>query len=156
MGEGVAVDLTPKEPEEPITVEDIEWYEDEIEEDDVVMLHTGWDEYYGRTPEYLFEFPYLTGDAAQYLADLNVKAVGTEGVSVGGWTDEVDTHGPATDVGADESHLPLLEQDIIPIEEVRNLDEVSEGATVRRAYFFFPPLNFEGTGGSSVRAFAFL
>jgi kynurenine formamidase len=156
MGEGVAVDLTPKEPAEAITVADIERFEDRIEPDDVLMLHTGWDGYYGLTREYLFEFPYLTAEAAQYCADLDLKAVGTEGASVGGWVGDVPAHGPSTDVGADESHLPLLENDIIPIEEVRNLDRVLDGAESRRAYFFFPPLNFQGTSGSSVRAFAFL
>lgn len=154
MGEGVVLDLTPKEPEEAITRADIEAYEDEVRPRDVVMLHTGWDEYYGQTPEYLFEFPYLTGEAAEYLVSLDPKAVGTEGASVGGWADEVPVHGPATDVHPADSHLPLLENDIIPIEELRNLDTVLDGADTRRASFFFPPLNLQGTGGSSVRAFA--
>ena len=76
MGEGVVIDLTPKEPEEPITRADIEAYESDIQPGDVVMLHTGWDEYYGQTPEYLFEFPYLTGEAAEYVVSLDPKAVG--------------------------------------------------------------------------------
>jgi len=156
MGEGVAVDLAPKEPESPITVEELERFESEIEPGDVVMLHLGWDEYHGRTEEYLFEFPYLTGEAARYLADLGPKAVGTDGASVGGWVDEVPAHGPATDVGPDESHLPLLENDIIPIEELRNLDRVLDGDRTRRAFFCYPPLNFHGTSGGPVRAFAFL
>jgi kynurenine formamidase len=154
MGEGVVIKLTPKEPEEAISRDDIEAYRDEIKPGDVVMLHTGWDEYYGQTPEYLFEFPYLTGEAAEYLASFDPKAVGTEGASVGGWYDEVPAHGPATDVHPADSHLPLLENDIIPIEEVRNLDQVLDGADCRRADFFFPPLNVQGTGGCSVRAFA--
>jgi kynurenine formamidase len=70
MGEGIVLDLAPKEPEAPITVEELEPFVDDIDSDDVVMLHTGWDQYHGRTPEYLFEFPYLTGEAAQYLAGL--------------------------------------------------------------------------------------
>lgn len=156
MGPGIVIDITPKEPEEAIDPADIEPFEDEIEPNDVLMLHSGWDQYHGRTPEYVFEFPYLTGVTSQYLADLNVKAVGTEGASVGGWDGEVSNHGPETDVGADESHLPLLENDIIPIEEVRNLDQVLDGADSRRAYFFYPPLNFHDTSGGSVRAFAFL
>lgn len=156
MGPGVALDLTPKEPEEPITVDDLEQYDDEINEGEVVMLHTAWDQYYGNSPEYAFEFPYLTAEAAEWFADRGPKAVGTEGASVGGWTGEVPGHGPATDVGADESHLPLLENDIIPVEEVRNLDKVLDGADSRRAYFCYPPLNLQGTSGSSVRAFAFL
>lgn len=156
MGPGVALDLTPKDPGDPITVSDIEAYRDEIMENDVVMLHTGWDEYYGRTPEYLFEYPYFTGETAQYLADCGIKAVGTEGMSVAGWTGDAPAHGPTTDVGADESHVPLLDNDVIPIEEVRNLDQVLDGADTRRAYFLFPPLNYHGTSGSAVRCVALL
>ncbi len=157
MGEGVVVDLTPKEPEASITVSELEPFEDDIEAGDVVMLHTGWDQYHGRTPEYLFEFPYLTADAAEYLASLQPKAVGTDGASVGGWAGEADAHGPATtDTMPDESHLPLLENDILPIEELRNLGEVLDGADSRRAYFLYPPINYQGTSGASVRAFAFL
>jgi kynurenine formamidase len=156
MGPGVVVNITPKSPGDPITVSDIEAYEDELNKNDVVMLHTGWDKYYGRTPEYLFEFPYLTGESAQYLANLDLKAVGTEGMSVAGWGGNVPAHGPTTDVGADDSHVPLLENDVIPIEEVRNLGKVLDGSDSRRAYFFYPPLNYHGTSGSAVRCFAFL
>lgn len=156
MGEGVVLDLTPKEPEAAITREELAAFEEEIEPNDVVMLYTGWDQYHGRTPEYLFEFPFLTGDAARYLASLDPKAVGTDGASVGPWVDEAPAHGPATtETTPDESHLPLLENDIIPIEELRNLDRVLDGATTRRAYFLYPPLNYQESSGSSVRAFAF-
>lgn len=156
MGPGVALDLSDIEPEGTITVPRLEEFEEHINEDEVVMLHIGWNQHYGLTPEYLFEFPALTGDAAQWLANRNVKAVGTEGASVGGWVDEVPAHGPATDVHPAESHLPLLENDILPVEEVRHLDKVLQGAETRRAFFFYPPLNFNGTSGSMVRAFAFL
>ena len=157
MGEGVVLDLAPKDPEAAITVEELSVFEDEIEPNHVVMLHTGWDQYHGRTPEYLFEFPYLTAEAAEYLASLDPKAVGTDGASVGGWADEAPAHGPATtETMPDESHRPLLENDIIPIEELRNLGEVLDGAETRRAYFLYPPLNYQDTSGASVRAFAFL
>ncbi len=155
MGPGVVVDLTPKETAEPITAEELEPFAETIEPNDVIMLHTGWDEHYGRTPEYLFEFPHLTGAASEYLAELEPKAVGIDTPSVGGWIGEMPNHGPATDVHPADSHLPLLENDIIPIEELRNLGEVLDGADSRRAEFFFPPLRFQGTGGGSVRAFAF-
>jgi arylformamidase len=156
VGRGVVLDLTPAAPGEPITVADLEQHEEQIREDDVVMLHNGWDEYYGRTPEYLFEWPYLTGESAQYLSELEPKAVGIDGMSVAGWGDEVPAHGPTTDVSAADSHVPLLENDVLPIEEVRNLGQVLEGRATRRAYFLYPPLNFQGTSGSSVRCFAFL
>lgn len=156
MGPGVVIDLTPKEPEEPITPADIKPYEDVIEPDDILLLHTGWDQYYGRTEEYLFEFPYLKGETAEYLAGLQPKAVGTEGASVAGWKGEVPNHGPATDVPPEDSHLPLLENDILAIEELCNLETVLDGDSHQRASIFYPPLNFHDTSGSSVRAFAIL
>lgn len=156
MGSGIVIDITPKEPEEPITPGDIEPYEDHIRPDDILLLHTGWDQYYGRTPEYLFEFPYLTGEAAEYIATLDPKAVGTEAASVAGWTGEVPNHGPTTDVPPEASHLPLLENDILAIEELRNLDAVLDGDDYQRAAIFYTPLNFRDTSGSSVRAFAII
>jgi hypothetical protein len=45
-------------------------------------------------------------------------------------------HGPSTDVQADESNLPLLENDVNLLEGLRNPD----GESARRAYFCFPPL----------------
>jgi len=156
MGEGVVLDLTPLEPAEPIEPDHLEPFADEIREGDVVVLYTGWDEYYGLTPEYLMKYPFLSGEGSQYLADLNPKAVGIDTPSVAGWGEEVPAQGPVTDIGGDESHVPLLENDIIPIEELRNLDRVLDGADTRRADFFYPPLRFEGTGGASARAFAFV
>jgi kynurenine formamidase len=155
MGEGVVLDMTDVGNSAAITVDEIDRYEDAIDTGDVVMLNTGWDRYYGTTDEWMFEFPHLSGEASEYLADLNPKAVGIDTPSVGGWYDEVPGHGPSTDVHPADSHLPLLENDVIPIEELRNLDSVRGDAATRRAKFFYPPLNFQDTSGSSVRAFAF-
>jgi kynurenine formamidase len=133
MTEGIVLDLTPKSPGDAITVDDLKPYDAEIRSVDPVMLHTGCDEHYGRTTQYLFEFPYLTGDAASYLADHDLDAVGTEAPSVGGWTDTVPNHGPTTDVPPAASHRPLLEQDVLPIEELRNLDLVLDGTDAQEA-----------------------
>jgi kynurenine formamidase len=99
------------------------------------MLHTGWDKYHGRTQEYLFEFPHLSKEAAKYLASKKPKAVGIDTLSVGGREGEVPAHGPTANVGADESHLPLLENNILPIEELRNLGSVLQEDEARRAMF---------------------
>jgi kynurenine formamidase len=156
MGEGVVLDMTDVGNSGTIGVDDITRYEDDIEPGDVVMLHTGWDQYYGNTPEWMFEFPHLSGEASEHLAGLDAKAVGIDTPSVGGWYDEVPAHEPSTDVHPADSHLPLLENDILPIEELCDLDQVRGDSPTRRAYFLYPPLNFRNTSGSSVRAFAFL
>jgi kynurenine formamidase len=156
MGEGIVIDVSPKKPGGHVTEDDIDQYAGEINAEDVVMLHTGWDEHYGRTTEYLFEYPFLHPDAAQRLADLEIKAAGIDSMSFGGWTFEAPNHGPATDISARDSHEPLLGNDIVLIEELRNLDKVLEGESSNRAYFCFPPLNYQSTGGGNTRAFAIL
>jgi len=156
QGEGVVLDLAPMEPAEQITVGHLEPFADDVERGDVVILHTGWDRHYGHTPEWLFEFPHLTGPAAAHLAEAGATAVGVDTPSVGGWADEAPGHGPSTDVDPADSHLPLLENDVVTIEELRNLDAVLDGAETRRAYFSFLPLNIQGTSGSPVRAVAYL
>ncbi len=154
MGEGTVIDLSDRSIGEPITPDELEPYADVITEDEVLMLYTGWDEHYGLRPEYLFEYPFLTDTAAQYLGDRQPKAVGIDTISVAGWDGEVPAQEPVTDIGGDESHLPLLENNIIPIEELRNLDQVLDGADKRRAFFSYVPLRFKGAGGSPVRAYA--
>ena len=154
VGEGVALKLAPMNPAEQITVDHLKPYADAIEENDVVMLHTGWDQYYGHTSEWLFEFPHLTRDASQFIADAGAKAVGVDTrASAGGGRDA----GPRAEHRRDpaDSHLPLLENDVIPIEELRNLDQVLDGADTRRAFFSYLPLNIQNTSGCSVRAVAY-
>lgn len=154
-GPAVVLDLTPCENAETITPDRLEPFADDIEDGDVVLLHTGWDQYHGRTPEWLFEFPHLSEAAAEWLADSGASVVGIDTPSVGGWYDEAPNHGPSTDVHPEDSHLPLLSADVLTLEELCNLDTVLDGADSRRTYALFPPLNFRNTSGSSVRAFAF-
>jgi len=156
MGEGVVLDMTDVGNAAAITVEQIQRYEDAIQPGDVIMLNTGWDQYHGHTNEWYFEFPHLTREASEYLRDLDPKAVGIDTQSVGGWYDDAPNHEASTDVHPEDSHLPLLSNDILTVEELANLDEVRDGADTRRAFFLYPPLNLQNTSGSSVRAFAFL
>lgn len=155
IGEGVVLDVSGGEPGDPIGPEDVEPLLANIREGDVVFLHTGWDEHYG-TPEYVFEYPFLSAETAQVLAETEPSAVGTDALSLAGWAETVPEHGPTTDVLPEQSHVPLLERGIIVVEELTNLDKVLKGRSGRRARFFFPPLKLRGTGGAPVRAFAVL
>lgn len=156
MGEAIVLNLTPCENTETLTADRLEPFADDVEPGDVVLLHTGWDRYHGRTPEWLFEFPHLAEDAATWLADRGASVVGIDTPSVGGWYEEAPNHGPTTDVPPEDSHLPLLTEDVLALEELCNLDALLDGGDTRRAYACFPPLNFQDTSGSSVRAFAFV
>jgi len=154
FGTGVVLDLAGRESGEPITESELSPFIDSLESVDVAMLHTGWDQYYGKTTEWVFEFPFLTADAASLLGSLDLDAVGIDTPSVGGWTGEAPAHGPTTEISAASSHLPLLENDVLPVEELTNLDAVLDGADARKAEFGYLPLRFDEAGGSPVRAFA--
>jgi len=57
MREGVILNLSQRDNQITIDESKLREFDAEIQANDVVMLHTRWDQYYGRTPEYLFEFP---------------------------------------------------------------------------------------------------
>jgi arylformamidase len=157
MGEGVVVDLSYKKPKEEITVEDLETYDGDIQTGDVLMLHTGWDKRLGFNAEYLFEWPFLVEDTAQYVVHRGVKAVGVDTLSVGGWGSDVPGHGPTTRSESNaETHRVLLGAGILLVEALANLDQVLDGARARRAYFIYVPIAIQGAEGGPCRALALL
>lgn len=143
MGPGVFCDLRHKAPDTPITVEDLAPYLPLMEKGDVAVLNTGFGPKRAMTDEYLHRWPYLSGPGAEALVKAGVKAVGIDGLSVGGW-------------GSPEkgrpSHLVLLEAGVIAIEEVLVPDELMDGK--KRLVSFFPLL-FRGCSGSPVRMVAY-
>jgi len=156
-GEGVVIDLSYKRAKEEITVEDLKVYDDEIRTGDVLMLHTGWDKRIGFNPEYLFEWPYVVEETAEYLVRKEVKAVGVDTLSVGGWDGELPGHGPIARRGSPaETHRILLGAGIILVEALRNLDKVLAGARSRRAYFIYASIAIQGAEGGPCRALALL
>jgi arylformamidase len=157
VGSGVVLDLSTKQPGESITIADLNPYHDQIQPRDVVMLYTGWDTRVGFTPEYLFEYPYLVEDTAAYLVSRNIKALGVDTLSVGGWDEQVPGHGPTAPTGSNRAtHRCLLAAQIILIETLCNLGHVLDGAAARRAYFIFAPLKIQGAEGGPCRALALL
>ena len=157
VGEGVVINLSYKKPKEEITVEDVKAFGHEIKVDDVLMLHTGWDKKLGYNPEYLFEWPYLVEETAEYLVEKQVKALGVDTLSVGGWDGDTPGHGPVAGPGSGaRTHHILLGAGIILIETLRNLDRVLAGARSRRAHFVFAPIAFQGAEGGPCRALALL
>jgi kynurenine formamidase len=103
-----------------------------------VLLHTGWDEYWGG--EGMGRHPYLTADAARRLVAAGVTLVGTDALNVDG-TDEPGT----------AAHETLLGADVLIVENLTNLGALAAGRAHRCA---FVPLRLLGADGSPVRAFA--
>ncbi|MGO0059826.1 cyclase family protein [Brevibacillus fluminis] len=76
-GTGVVVDI-PKGKWEKITAEDLANATPVIQEGDIVIIHTGWHKYWGDNRKYFAYSPGLTREAAEWLRDKKVKAVGVD------------------------------------------------------------------------------
>jgi kynurenine formamidase len=150
------IDLTRKKAAEEITKKDLEKHEHDIRKDEVLLIRTGWDKKLGLTPEFLFEWPYIGVESAQYLVSRKIKAVGIDGLSIGGWNETVPAHSPSAKSSPTDTHKILLSANIVIIEVLANLDQVLEGRDSARAFFLFAPLSFVNAEGSPTRAVAFL
>jgi len=105
-----------------------------------VLIHSGWDAHW-RTDEYSEGHPYLSRDAAAYLASSGVSLVGIDSYNI---DDTADGSRPA--------HSLLLGAGIPIVEHMRNLGSLPAGGF----RFFAVPPKVKGFGTFPVRAFAIL
>jgi kynurenine formamidase len=105
-----------------------------------VLIHTGWDRHWG-TERYGRNHPYLTGEAAAWLADHGAALVGIDSLNI---DDTEDLSRPV--------HTTLLAAGIPLVEHLRGLDQLPpEGFRFHAA-----PVRVEGLGSFPVRAYAVL
>lgn len=102
-----------------------------------VLVHTGWDKHW-RTDRYFEGHPFLTNDAAQFLADSKAALVGIDSLNIDN-----------TEDGARPAHSILLKSEIPIVEHLCNLRSVPE----RGSRFFAVPVKVKGFGSFPVRAF---
>lgn len=109
-----------------------------------VLLHTGWDRWFGQ-PEYGTGAPFLTGQAAQWLIEAGAVLVGIDSVNI----DDAD---PSTGSGGGErpAHSLLLGAGVHVVEHLTNLGALPPHG----ARFTAAPPAVEGFGTFPVRAFA--
>jgi kynurenine formamidase len=103
-----------------------------------VLIHTAWDLHW-RTGQYFEGHPFLTADAAQFLADEGAALVGIDSYNI---DDTADLSRPA--------HSILLGAGIPIVEHMRNLNELPRDGF----RFFAVPVKVKGMGTFPVRAFA--
>jgi kynurenine formamidase len=104
-----------------------------------VLVHTGWDRHW-RTDTYSAgEHPYLTREAADYLAKAGAALVGIDSLNI---DDDKDGSRPA--------HTILLGAGIAIVEHMTNLAALPETGF----RFFAVPPRVKGMGSFPVRAFA--
>jgi kynurenine formamidase len=154
IGNGVVLDLSFKKAGEPIGAADLKKFDNCLIENDMIFLYTGWSRKRSNSVEYLYLWPYLDCSGAEYLAHKKMKVVGTDGLSIGGWSSDNAVHTAITD-SAKNVHTTILGSDAIIAEEVANLDKVLEEEKCSRAFFIISPLNIIESDGSPVRIYAF-
>lgn len=115
---------------------------------DFVFVCTGWDTHYGLSD--MFAHPYLSKDAARFVADLGATLVGIDTPSVDCSQKVREADGlEAFDLSA---HLLLMSADILIVEGLRGLAPLV-GRRVRCAVL---PLHVLHAEGAPVRAVAWL
>ncbi|MBN2898096.1 MAG: cyclase family protein [Clostridia bacterium] len=113
-------------------------HEDRIVASEYVLFCTGWSERWG-TPRYFEEFPALTLEAAQWLADQGLKGVGIDTISIDHFSAEVF-----------EVHHVLLGANMVVVENLKELEGLLEKAFTLSVL----PLKILEADGSPVRAVA--
>src|SRR5881397_1595035 len=84
MGEGIVLDFRHKKPAEEILAED-----------------------------FLVNWPYVSDSAARFLVEKGIRAIGTDGLSIGGWGESLPHHGPTAKTPPSISHSIFLERDVV-------------------------------------------
>ena len=106
-----------------------------------VLIHSGWDIHWRRDKYFEGTHPFLTKDAAQFLADAGVALVGIDSYNI---DDTGDLSRPA--------HTILLGAGIPIVEHMCNLGELPESGF----RFFAVPVKIKRMGTFPVRAFAMI
>jgi kynurenine formamidase len=143
-GNAVAISM-PRGNNGEIGVDDFESCGVPIGQDDIVLIHTGWEDKIG-TAEYSDEHPYITPEAASWLVARGVKMVGID-------VSSLECPFALRPPGFRHNTLRvLLEAGVLPLHNVANLTQI----VGRTATLYAFPLPIAGADGSGVRAFAVL
>ncbi|MEA4853679.1 MAG: cyclase family protein [Christensenella sp.] len=140
QGRGVVLDLR-KMNSPSIGAQQLMPFDGLVKDGDVVLLYTGWGEKRAMTAEYMYEWPYIAADGAQWLVDRGVKMVCIDGMSAGGWPE--GTGRPP--------HEVLLSNEVIIVEEVYMNEELLEE---EEWYVTAFPIKLQGFGGAPCRVVA--
>lgn len=123
-----------------------------IEPDDIVLAYVGYSPPQGA--DELPTYPYLSAEAARYLASLKIKAFGTDMPGLMSILNSAASHPsePGPD-GLFPEHTVLLSEDIVVIEGLTNLDSIVGKHDVVFAGF---PIKIKDGNGAPIRAVALI
>lgn len=107
---------------------------------EIVLLETGWSHRRAPTKHYLYDFPGISPEAAEWVADRGIHGIGTDTLGI-------DPYSNANF----EAHKVLLKRGIWILEALDHLDTLIED----RAYTLVAaPLKIGGASGAMARVFA--
>ena len=140
QGKGVVINLKEMN-SRSIGAEQLEPFKAALQPGDIAILYTGWGEKRAMTKEYMYEWPYITGEGAQWLVDRGVKTICIDGMSAGGWPEGTGL----------PPHEVLLSNGVVIIEELYMDDALLEE---EEWYICAFPLKLQGCGGAPCRVVA--
>lgn len=145
IGEAVVVDCTKVGESEPVGVPELEAAAADVREGDIVLLHTGWsDRCWGTFPDYFTRSPFLTAEAADWLAARKPSAVGFD------FFEEYCARLPDFTSEDFVCHRILLGAGIPLLEQITNIAAVG-----RQRFDFYAPFHkIADCDGASARFFA--
>lgn len=140
QGEAVIVDLSDTiKAAEGIMSSHLEPFQHLISEGIIVVLYTGWCKKRGYGADYCWDYPYLSGEGAEWLKAKKIKGICIDTLSLGGWYD--GTGRPC--------HEVLLPEEIWILEELFVPDELLKRESFYLCAF---PIKLKGFSGAPVRA----
>jgi kynurenine formamidase len=148
FGEAIVVDLSFAQANHEISVADLKAHAPELRPGDIVLVRTDWTEkQWGNFPTYYMESPYCAPEAAQWLVDKGVKAIGFDCFS------EYCARLPNFTSEEFIIHKIILENGAILMQQLTNFSKLP---TNHRFKFFAPFIKIRGAEGSPARFFALL
>ncbi len=145
-GPAKVIDLSFVGSNHPISVADLETHAPILEPGDIVLVRTDWsDKHWGDFPTYYLESPYCMPEAAQWLIDRKVRAIGFDCFS------EYCARLPDFTSEDFIIHKIILENGAILMQQLTGLSNLP---TDRSFLFFAPFVKLRGAEGSPARFFA--
>ena len=141
VGPAEVVDCTAKRPYQLIEVPDLEAIAHRVHPGGRLLFRTDWSRRW-REPDFNEGYPAFTVESATWLAEHGVALVGIDTPSV------APCYRPVEVINA--VHRPLLEAEVVLVENLTNLAELRQPAVE----FIALPLNLVGSDGCPVRAVA--
>lgn len=137
VGKALVVDCSDFKAGEQVSMKALEPYAEKISKVDFVLFNMGWAKYWN-TPDYLGDFPVISKDVVEFVANSHLKGIGFDTISV-------------DPIGSLERHNLLLSNKLVVIvENLTNLDKVGNDIFT----FMALPMKFEKSDGAPVRAIA--